>query len=128
MSFFFWTFMIGLLGIIFMISFKYREISSGKAMILSGITNNTNHIAHEWKDKLVSFLKAINKRNTFNFVVTVVHFFSVLWMRAINYLKSLVLKHRHSRRIIEAVKGRYDLAEKREASPFFKKIEQDRDL
>ncbi|MEI6237924.1 MAG: hypothetical protein WCP15_00120 [bacterium] len=128
MPFSFWTFIIALLGIIAMILFKVWEIKSGKATLLAHLTSKTNHIAHHGRERVFSFFRTFNRRNVFHWAVTFAHGLLIAWNSAVNWVRGLLLRYSHSRRLIEAVRGRYELAQRREASPFLKKIEHERNM
>lgn len=127
MPFLFWTLIFGAIGAIGMLFIKSLEINSGKGMVLAKISEKTNHIAHSVKDGIILTLKKVNGRSLFNVIVRVVHLFVVMFEKVEIWIREQVMKNNHSRRLVEAVKGKYNLEKKKEASPFFKNIEPDID-
>ncbi len=128
MPFLFWPFIISLLLIITMMILKGYEIRTGKGLVLAYITNKTNHLAHMAKNDIVAVIRMFNRKNAFHWMVVALHGVVVLWNNLILKIKSILLNYSHTRKVIEAVKGRANLSQKSEASPFLKKIEEERNM
>lgn len=121
-------FIVGALGIISTIIFKYLEIKHEKAQISGGFKERTDKVVAFYGNKIITSLKSVNRKNIGNLFVNLVHAIFVFWKNSVEKFKAFALKNKYIKIVADAVKGKYELNQKHEASDFLKQIEKDRDL
>jgi len=111
-----------------MLYFKYLEIKHQKSVLLKKFTDNTNHKFYEYRNRFMDRVKSINRKNLVNLLIWIMHFLFLKWKALVEKTKTFLLKYHYVRYIVDAVKGKYELNKKREASSFLRQIEKDKDL
>ncbi len=111
------AFYAALIGIIAMILLKRREIISGRAGVVSRLGRGSDHFFHSIFSTIKRGLSYLNKK-TFIAIVQWIAFHVLV--RANNVfmaLKERALANPHSRKVIDAVRGRADI--KYEGASFY---------
>ncbi len=123
MIFEFTIFVIGLIGGIAVLVFKHIEIKKQKKVILATITEKTEHHFQSLKDKIVYFIKSINRQNFNVFFINLLHRIFIIWQKFVRTIKNKLLEFDYVKKLVDAVKGKHELNSNREASKFLKDIQ-----
>jgi hypothetical protein len=115
-------FIIGGVGSLSVLLFKYIEIKRNRTVILSSITEKTEHHFEGLRNKIVTFIRSINRHNLHNIFVNIVHSAFVAWHKLVRAIKDKLLEFDYIRKVVDAVKGKYQLNHRREASKFLNDI------
>jgi hypothetical protein len=116
------SFYISLLGIMGMITFKARELKSGKRSFISKLSDRTNHIVHDYYDKVVTLIKFINRRSALAFVQWIAYHV-LTWARNL-YIWAYKKAHAHapSKKVIDMVRGKGEVNRNSGSSFYLKSI------
>ncbi len=116
------AFYISFIGIIGMISFKARELKTGKKSFISRLSGYTNHIIHDYYARLVGVLKYINRRSALAFVQWIAYHV-LTWARNL-YIWAYKKAHAHapSKKVIDMVRGKGEINRNAGSSFYLKSI------
>ncbi len=113
-----------LLGIVFMLLLKGHEVRTGKPTIVSRLGRGTDHVFHGVFSTVGRFFSYINKK-TFIVMAQWIAFHILLRIRTMYVeLKHRALVNPHSRKVIDAVRGRGEVRD-HGASFYLRRISND---
>jgi hypothetical protein len=103
------AFYLSFLGIIVMVLLKRYEVNSGKATVVSRIGQGSDHLFHDIFGALKHGASYVNK-HSFIAIAQWIAFHVLLRVRNIYVeLKDRALSNPHSRKVIDAVRGRGEI-------------------
>jgi hypothetical protein len=110
-------FYISLAGIVVMLLLKRREVKLGRANVVSRIGKGSDWFFHTAFSSVKRTVSCFN-RKTFIMIIQLVAFHALLPIRKVYVLlKDCALSNPHSRKVIDAVRGRADI--KYEGASFY---------
>lgn len=105
-----------------MISIKAFELRSGKKSWVSRLSDNTNHIVHDYADRIKLYISYINRKSALALVQWIAYHI-LSWARSLYiwaYKKAHA--HAHTRRVIDMVRGRGEIQRNGGSSFYLKSI------
>lgn len=120
-------FILSLLGIILMIYLKFFELRTGKELLISKISSNTNHIVHDYFVKVKKFISYFNRKTALALIQWIAYHI-LSWVREM-YIKLRKLAHMHppSKKVLDMVRGKGEVNMNKGSSIYLKMISSEGD-
>jgi len=119
------SFYISFVGILGMLGFKALELRSGKKSWISRIADMTNHIVHDYFDKIKKFISYFNRKSALALIQWIAYHI-LSWAREV-YIWAYKKAHAHgpSKRVIDMVRGKGEVNTNGGASFYLKQISEE---
>ncbi len=110
-----------------MISIKVYEIRSGKKSIISKVSDNTNHIVHNFFNATKKFISYFNRKTALALLQWIAYHI-LSWVRK-TYIRLRNMAHMHppSKKVLDMVRGKGDINKNGGSSIYLKMISENRE-
>jgi hypothetical protein len=119
------SFYLSFVGILGMLGFKALELRSGKKSWISRLADLTNHIVHDYFDRIKTFISYFNRKSALALVQWIAYHI-LSWARSL-YIWAYKKAHAHgpSKKVIDMVRGKGEVNTNGGASFYLKKISEE---
>ena len=119
------SFYISFAGILGMMGFKALELRSGRKSWISRLADITNHIVHDYFDRIKKFISYFNRKSALALIQWIAYHV-LSWAREL-YIWAYKKAHAHapSKKVIDMVRGRGEVNTNGGASFYLKKISEE---